>query len=160
MARAASRRMVFTMRGWAWPKALTAMPPRKSRYFLPVESYTYAPLPWVKTMGWRLWVGRRNCSASLRRVSSFGLRLGARLGFCIAGRAAFFLFRFAITPPRAPLAPPEETPEERECRGWRSRDRGRELGLAIRAAENRRSRHRRCGLRGRRLLEHAWRLRA
>src|SRR5712672_4054026 len=92
------------------------------------------------------------------RVSSFVLRLGARFVFCIAGRAAFFLFRFAITPPRAPLAPPEETPEERECRGWRSRDRERGLGIAIRAAENRASRRRRCALRGRRLLARAWRL--
>ncbi len=31
----ASRRMTLTMRGCAWPSALTAMPPRKSRYFLP-----------------------------------------------------------------------------------------------------------------------------
>src|ERR1700756_2294228 len=65
MARDDSRRMVFTMRGCAWPSAFTAMPPRKSRYFLPVESKTYAPRPCVNTIGERLYVGNRNCSASL-----------------------------------------------------------------------------------------------
>src|ERR1700751_4552227 len=41
------------------------MPPRKSRYFFPVESKTYAPRPWVNTIGERLYVGNRNWSASL-----------------------------------------------------------------------------------------------
>ena len=33
--------------GWAWPSALTAMPPRKSTYSLPSTSQTWAPLPRV-----------------------------------------------------------------------------------------------------------------
>src|SRR5438094_3367901 len=75
MARAASRRMTFTMRGCAWPRAFTAMPPRKSRYFLPVESKTSAPLPRVNTIDERLYVGNRNWSASL---SACGERAGFR----------------------------------------------------------------------------------
>src|SRR4029077_15748355 len=65
MARADSRRMVFMMRGCACPSAFNAMPPRKSRYFFPAESKTYAPRPCVNKVCERLYVGRRNCSASL-----------------------------------------------------------------------------------------------
>src|SRR5256885_2622081 len=51
------------------------MPPRKSRYFLPVESKTSAPLPRVNTIGERLYVGNRNWSASR---SACGERAGFR----------------------------------------------------------------------------------
>src|SRR6266700_5732893 len=79
MARADSRRMVFMMRGCACPSAFTAMPPRKSRYFFPLESKTYAPRPRVNTVEERLYVGKRNCSASpsadTRRTSLGSTRL-------------------------------------------------------------------------------------
>src|SRR5258708_37252365 len=65
MARADSRRMVLMMRGCACPSAFTAMPPRKSRYFFPLESKTNAPRPCVNTIEERLYVGKRNRPASL-----------------------------------------------------------------------------------------------
>ena len=34
-----------TIAGWAWPSALTAMPPTKSRYSLPSASHTLVPAP-------------------------------------------------------------------------------------------------------------------
>ncbi len=34
-----------TSAGWAWPRALTAMPPRRSTYSLPSVSHTWAPSP-------------------------------------------------------------------------------------------------------------------
>src|SRR5436853_7339312 len=49
------------------------MPPRKSRYFFPVESKISAPLPRVNMIGERLYVGNRNWSASL---SACGERAG------------------------------------------------------------------------------------
>ncbi len=34
-----------TSAGWAWPRALTAMPPKKSTYSRPSSSQTWAPSP-------------------------------------------------------------------------------------------------------------------
>ena len=34
-----------TRAGWAWPSALTAMPPSRSTYSLPSSSQTWAPSP-------------------------------------------------------------------------------------------------------------------
>src|SRR6266851_8181151 len=98
MARADWRRIVLTMRGCAWPSALTAMPPRKSRYFLPVESKTNAPRPWVMTTGGRLYVGKRNCSASSRRVSGLMDFTAPGLGLGTERDRAFFLDEVRIMP--------------------------------------------------------------
>ena len=38
-----------TRAGWAWPRALTAMPPRRSTYSLPSTSQTCAPSPRAST---------------------------------------------------------------------------------------------------------------
>ena len=38
-----------TTAGWAWPRALTAIPPRRSTYSLPSSSQTWAPLPRAST---------------------------------------------------------------------------------------------------------------
>ncbi len=40
-----------TMAGWAWPSALTAMPPSRSRYCLPSASVTTAPCPLTSSTG-------------------------------------------------------------------------------------------------------------
>src|SRR5437879_10300791 len=80
------------------------MPPRKSRYFFPVESKTYAPRPWVMTTGWRLYVGRRNCSASSRRMSGLGVWADPCLSL-LTGRVRDFSFDdVRIMPPKEPLA--------------------------------------------------------
>src|SRR5215813_4708237 len=78
--------MTFTMFGWAWPRPLTAMPPRKSRYFFPFESNTYGPRPWVKTSGWRLYVGRRYFSASASAAGVTLLRVVAARFISLCGR--------------------------------------------------------------------------
>src|ERR1700674_1090358 len=110
------------------------------------------------TNGWRLYVGTRNCSASLRRVSSLGLMLGARFGFGVAERTILVLVVARITPPRAPLASPEGTPERHVCREWHLRNSGRGSGFARHAKENPANRRQRCAPRERRLREPAWRL--
>ncbi len=38
-----------TRAGWAWPSALTAMPPSRSTYSLPSASHTWVPSPRVST---------------------------------------------------------------------------------------------------------------
>src|SRR5579863_10700618 len=110
--------MVLTMRGCACPSAFTAMPPRKSRYFLPVESKTYAPSPCVNTIDARLYVGSRNCSASLSagngRVGFAALRLRTT-------RATDALIRVGLDLPiMPPKGPPglrrQEVRAQRACR--------------------------------------------
>ena len=54
-----------TSAGWAWPSALTAMPPRRSTYSLPSASQTWAPCAAGRA---RAWAGRR-CSSGRRRTA-------------------------------------------------------------------------------------------
>src|SRR5579863_2386219 len=100
------------------------------------------------TNGWRLYVGRRNCSASCRRGS--GLDIGARdfLVTRAARTTSFFLEEAFIMPPRVPLARLKEAREGREFPGWK-----RNPGLLrARPGANRQEKcRRRCGLRGHRL---------
>ena len=49
MARAAWLVTASTTAGWAWPSALTAIPPTKSMYRLPSASQTVAPSPRAST---------------------------------------------------------------------------------------------------------------
>ncbi len=41
--------MTEVTNGWAWPRAFTAIPPRRSRYSLPSASHTRAPAPRTRT---------------------------------------------------------------------------------------------------------------
>ena len=51
-----------TIAGWAWPRALTAMPPSRSTYSRPSASQTWAPSPRVSSS----WACRRCSSATTR----------------------------------------------------------------------------------------------
>src|SRR5215472_1758933 len=52
------------------------------------------------TTGWRLYVGRRNFSASARRASGFAAPAANAFVLCLAGITERFLDEFAIMPPR------------------------------------------------------------
>src|SRR5215467_2948266 len=69
---AACSRSVPTTLGWLWPRAVTEMPPVKSRYILPSESHTREPSPRTRATGCRLVKAIRCLSASsnIRFVST------------------------------------------------------------------------------------------
>src|SRR5499427_7554406 len=56
ISREACSEMARVSLGFAWPRVFTAIPARASRYFLPEESQTQTPSPWVKATGIREYV--------------------------------------------------------------------------------------------------------
>src|SRR5271157_74986 len=69
MSFAACSCMAATTLGWQWPRLLTAMPATQSTYSFPFTSHTRAPLPLVRTMGWRPY-DCTTCLASFAIASS------------------------------------------------------------------------------------------
>jgi len=66
-------RIASTTFGWQCPQTFTATPAMQSMYSLPSESQTRAPLPRVKVMGWRVYVGWIYLASASMRVMSRSL---------------------------------------------------------------------------------------
>src|SRR3954469_26036868 len=58
MSSAACSRTAATTPGWQWPRLVTEMPHRKSRYSLSSASHSRAPSPRTKVTGFLEYVGR------------------------------------------------------------------------------------------------------
>src|SRR3954451_6044950 len=58
MSSAACSRTASTTAGWQWPRLVTEMPHRKSRYSWPASSHRRVPSPRTKVTGLRAYVGR------------------------------------------------------------------------------------------------------
>src|SRR5579864_3705759 len=116
------------------------------------------PCPWVKTIGGRLYVGRRNFSASRNRESNFATREVVERSLLRTRREEFVVF--VIMPLKTPTSRRNLFPRRLACRdsseechprrSFRDEPRARELP-ARRLRESAR--------RGRRLRERALRLR-
>src|SRR5262252_5575930 len=102
--------------------------------------------------GWRLYVGRRNFSASARRGSGFAAPAANAFVLLLAGTTERFLGEFAIMLPRKPSARQRGTDAGCACR-----ELPQLLPRAKREAKPRAKFRQRCVLRGHRLRWRAWR---